>query len=300
MIVFGILVGALLLGYLALILLILLRRVFPRSPQVSRRRIGRIEFPSDGRETGQAVLEVRNIYKSFDQPVLKDVSFRLHRGETLGIMGRSGSGKSVTLKIIAGLMKPDQGQVLFKERDITELDEDELLAFRKRVSYVFQGGAVFDFLNVRENIAYPLREMNLFDEAEIQSRVDYILDAVELENVAELHAAELSIGSKKQTAIGRAIAIQPEIILYDEPTTNLDPMIAKSLSRLIRKLDQQEELTSIVVTHDLKCIQVVADQVILLKDGGIHFEGNLEGFRESPDPFVQAFIAGRRFQPVAG
>ena len=167
------------------------------------------------------------------------------------------------------------------------------------MTYVFQSGAVFDFLNVRDNIAYPLRELGLIDESAIAQRVDYLLNAVELEGQGELSASELSLGSKKQVAIARAIAEDPEAILYDEPTTGVDPLIGKSLSRLIRKLNKREKLTSIVVTHDLRCLRIVSDRIILLKDGGIHFQGTPEELYSSQDSFVQAFIAGRRPEDAA-
>jgi len=175
------------------------------------------------------------------------------------------------------------------------MNERELLELRKRVSYVFQGGAVFDFLNVGENIAYPLRERGMKDEKKIKERVDYLLAAVGMGSMGDVQKPELSIGAKKQVAIARAIANDPEVILYDEPTTGVDPIVKKSVNRLIRKLNEQEHLTSIVVTHDLKCIEMVADRIILLKDGGIHFEGDQEAFHSSPDPYIQAFIAGKRF-----
>ena len=278
------------LSYLALMSLILGHRFFPpaRSTPPPRK-----DTAFDG--TTELILELENVGKSFDYPVLKGVSFKIRQGETLGVLGKSGSGKSVTLKLIAGLLKPDVGRILFHGKDITSMNERELLELRKRVSYVFQGGAVFDFLNVGENIAYPLRERGMKDENKIKERVDYLLAAVELGNMGDLQKPELSIGAKKQVAIARAIANDPEVILYDEPTTGIDPIVEKSVNRLIRKLNKQEHLTSIVVTHDLKCIEMVADRIILLKNGGIHFEGDQEAFHYSPDPYIQAFIAGKRF-----
>ena len=278
------------LSYLALMSLILGRRFFPaaRGTPLPQRNTG-FDDPNE------PILELENVGKSFDYPVLKGVSFKIRQGETLGVLGKSGSGKSVTLKLIAGLLKPDVGRILFHGKDITGMNERELLELRKRVSYVFQGGAVFDFLNVGENIAYPLRERGMKDEKKIRERVDYLLAAVEMGNMGDLQKPELSIGAKKQVAIARAIANDPEVILYDEPTTGIDPIVKKAVNRLIRKLNEQEHLTSIVVTHDLKCIEMVADRVIILKDGVIHFEGDQEAFHSSPDPYIQAFIAGKRF-----
>jgi len=278
------------LSYLTLMSLILGRRFFPpaRSAPLPRRDTA-LDDPTE------LILELENVGKSFDYPVLKGVTLKILQGETLGVLGKSGSGKSVTLKLIAGLLKPDVGRILFHGKDITGMNERELLELHKRVSYVFQGGAIFDFLNVGENIAYPLREMGMKDEKKIKERVDYLLAAVEMGGMGDLQKPELSIGAKKQVAIARAIANDPEVILYDEPTTGVDPIVKKSVNRLIRKLNEQEHLTSIVVTHDLKCIEMVADRIILLKDGGIHFEGDQEAFHSSPDPYIQAFIAGKRF-----
>lgn len=241
------------------------------------------------------IIEVINVKKSFDHPVLKGVYLSVDCGQTVGILGKSGTGKSVLLKLIAGFLKPDSGMILFEGREITRMREAKLLELRKRVSYVFQGGAFFDFLNVRENIAYPLRERGITDENWIRDRVDYLLDAVELEGMGGLMYDELSVGAKKQVAIARSIAIDPDVILYDEPTTGVDPIIGKSLSRLIRKLGRQERLTSVVVTHDLKCLEIVSDKLVLLKDGFIHFQGSVEQFNGSEDPFVEAFRTGSRY-----
>ena len=288
----NVLVIAVLIGYIVLFFVFLLRYF------IHPRKVERLsEKPSDLDDfEGEVLIELVKVKKRFDQPVLRGIDFRVYRGETLGILGKSGAGKSVLLKLASGLLKPDAGQIFFKGRDITQMNEPELLEVRKRMSYVFQSGAFFDFSTVRENIEYPLREQGVTDEEEIRQRVDYLLDAVELDGMGDLESDELSTGSKKQVAIARAMANNPEAILYDEPTNGVDPMTGKSLSRLIQKLDQQENLTSIVVTHDLKCLQIVAERIILLKDGHVHFEGNYQEFHTCPDPFVQAFVAGKRFE----
>ena len=246
-------------------------------------------------DSSLALIELNGIDKSFGpQNVLSQLSLKINRAETLGILGMSGGGKSVLLQLIVGLLWPDRGEIRFKGRSLAEMSESDLLDVRKRVSYVFQSGAVFDFLSVGENIAYPLREQGMANEDQISRRVEELLDAVELEGMGEQEYDELSLGSKKQVAIARAIATNPEAILYDEPTAGVDPMIGKSLSRLIRKLNRQNNLTSVVVTHDLQCLATVSDRIILLRDGRIHFEGDLEALYSSSDPFVQAFITGRR------
>lgn len=276
---------------LALLILAIRRRRWART--VSAGAASNPSVPAQ-QESSLPLIELNDVYKSFgSQRVLNRVSLKIQRAETLGILGMSGGGKSVLLQLIVGLLWPDQGEIRFKGRSLEEMSESDLLDVRRRVSYVFQSGAVFDFLSVGENIAYPLRERGVADEEQIDRRVEELLDAVELEGMADQEYDELSLGSKKQVAIARAIATNPEAILYDEPTTGVDPMIGKTLSRLIRKLNRQNNLTSVVVTHDLQCLATVSDRIILLKDGRIHFEGDLEALYSSSDPFVQAFITGR-------
>lgn len=277
--------------YLAILVVLFSRRLLHQKPQKPKRR----SIPLD-KFKGVNIIKILDLSKSFDHPVLNSISLSIKKGETVGILGQSGTGKSVLLKLIAGFLKPDRGQVLFKGQDIGVMSEDELLEVRKRMSYVFQHGAVFDFLDVGENIAYPLLEQGITDERAIQSRVAYLLDAVELQGMGNSRFNELSAGGKKQVAIARAIANNPEVILYDEPTTGVDPIIGKSLSRLIRKLNWQERLTSVVVTHDLHCMEIVADKIIILKDGEIRFEGDLAALKDSADSYVQAFIGGKQYE----
>lgn len=241
------------------------------------------------------LLEVISVTKGFERPVLQGVTFQVHPGETLGILGKSGSGKSVLLKLIAGFLKPDSGEIIYRGNGIKHFDEDKLLYLRKEVSYVFQSGAIFDFFNVHDNVAFPLWERGEMSEKEINERVEYLLHSVEMEGMGHLLVNELGVGGKKQVAIARALATKPNLILYDEPTTGTDPLIGKSLSALIRKLSLKENLTSIVVTHDMKCLETVSDQIILLKDGFIHFSGVAEDFRVSDDDFVAAFREGRLY-----
>ena len=290
--------GLLLSLIISLYLFILLFILFQRFNQ-KRESKKPVYFPSQpSKPNSENLIELQNVEKSFEKPVLRGLDLVVRNGETLGILGQSGSGKTVTLKLIAGLLRPDSGHILFRGEDIISMDEIKLLQFRKHVSYIFQRGGIFDFMNVEENVAYPLREMGITDEQEISKRVDHLLDAVEMSHMKNLQQNELSTGSKKQAAIARAVANNPEVILYDEPTTGLDPIISKSLSRLIRKLNRQEQLTSVVVTHDLKCIEMVADRIILLRKGLIHFEGDQRQFHRSSDPFVQAFRSGKPLDEI--
>jgi len=269
---------------------LLRRREAKRINQPAKENVSFCEILPDA-----PLLEVIAARKSFDYPVLQGVSFRVYPGQTLGILGQSGTGKSVLLKLIAGFLKPDSGEIIYRGLGIRHFDEDKLLTLRKEVSYVFQSGAIFDFFDVRENVAFPLRERGGLSEKEIDYRVDYLLDSVELEGMGHLRVNELGVGAKKQVAIARALATRPNLILYDEPTTGTDPLIGKSLSSLIRKLGRQERLTSIVVTHDMRCLETVSDRIILLKDGLIYFSGEPDDFRVSDDAFVAAFREGRLY-----
>ena len=240
-------------------------------------------------------IEFLHVSKAFgEQPVLEDVNFDVRRGEMVAILGRSGVGKSVTLKHILGFLKPDGGQVFVAGHEVSALSEEELMEVRRRVTMVFQSGALFDSLTVGENVAYPLRERALrglaVSEDEIQKRVDNLLGQVELEGMRELTPSDLSTGMKRAVAIARALAAEPECILYDEPTTMVDPLMAQTLSDLILKVKQKTGLTSIVVTHDMKLARKLADRVVFLVDGRVAFFGTIQEMDQSTVPMVQEFI----------
>ncbi|MGO8790735.1 MAG: ABC transporter ATP-binding protein [Terriglobia bacterium] len=240
-------------------------------------------------------IDFRHVYKAFyEQPVLEDVSFDVRRGEMVAVLGRSGVGKSVTLKHILGFLKPDAGQVFVAGREVSALSEEDLMEVRRRVTMVFQSGALFDSLTVGENVAYPLRERALrgltVNEDEIQRRVDDLLAHVELEGMSELMPSDLSTGMKRAVAIARALAAEPECILYDEPTTMVDPLMAQTLSDLILKVKQKTGLTSIVVTHDMKLARKLADRLVFLVDGRVAFFGTTQEMDQSSVPMVQEFI----------
>ncbi len=241
-------------------------------------------------------IEFVHVYKSFeDQPVLVDVSFEVQRGEMVVVLGKSGVGKSVTLKHILGFLQPDEGQVFVAGREVTRLSEEELTEIRRRVTMVFQSGALFDSLTVGENVAYPLREraergLISEDEDALQARVDELLNLVELEGVKELMPADLSTGMKRAVAIARALAAEPEAILFDEPTTMVDPLMAQTIGDLILKLKRQTGLTSVVVTHDMNLARKLADRVVFLVDGRVAFFGPASQLDASPEPVVKDFI----------
>jgi len=243
----------------------------------------------------QPYIEFLHVSKSFgDQPVLDDVSFEVERGEMVAILGRSGVGKSVTLKHILGFLKPDAGKVLVAGREVSAMSEEELMDVRRRVTMVFQSGALFDSMTVGENVAYPLRERALrglaVSEDEIQRRVNDLLGRVELEGMRDLMPSDLSTGMKRAVAIARALAAEPECILYDEPTTMVDPLMAQVVGDLILKVKQQTGLTSVVVTHDTRLARKLADRVVFLVNSRVAFVGTIPEMDQSTVPMVQDFI----------
>jgi phospholipid/cholesterol/gamma-HCH transport system ATP-binding protein len=240
-------------------------------------------------------IQFLHVYKAFDdQPVLQDVSFEVRRGEMVVVLGKSGVGKSVTLKHILGFLEPDAGQVFVAGREVSKLPEEELFDVRRRVTMVFQSGALFDSLTVGENVAYPLRERAerglAVDEDKIQAQVGELLAMVELDGVRDLRPSDLSTGMKRAVAIARALAAKPEALLYDEPTTMVDPLMAQTIAELILKLKLQRGLTSVVVTHDMKLARKLADRVVFLVDGRVAFFGPVNELDASQEPMVQAFI----------
>ncbi|MGB7267234.1 MAG: ATP-binding cassette domain-containing protein [Terracidiphilus sp.] len=226
-----------------------------------------------------------------DRPVLKNVSFSVTRGETLCILGRSGVGKSVSLRLLMGFLKPDSGTIQVEGKEITDLSEEGLRAIRQRVTMVFQNGALFDSLSVRENVAFPLRERGGLAEDQVEQLVNRLIALVGAEDVVDAFPSSLSTGRKRAIAMARALAAQPEIVLYDEPTTMVDPIIARRLGALIQRLKHQLGFTSIVVTHDTRFAQQLADSVLFLDQGRAQFFGPLKGFLASQDPDIRQFLA---------
>jgi phospholipid/cholesterol/gamma-HCH transport system ATP-binding protein len=246
------------------------------------------------RRDGGPVVEVVDLRKSFDRlQVLRGLSLAVEKGETVVVMGGSGSGKTVMLRCIAGLIRPDAGKIRVFGRSIERLSEEELLPIRRRMGYVFQGAALFDSLDVYENVAFALHEHTRLPEAEIRKRVLHSLSVVGLNGeVLPLLPAALSGGMRKRVGIARALAAEPEVILYDEPTAGLDPTNAKLVAELISRFRGGVCDTSIVVTHDLELTKTVADRVAILIDGRFAAAGPLDEVLASPDPSVQAFLSG--------
>jgi phospholipid/cholesterol/gamma-HCH transport system ATP-binding protein len=239
------------------------------------------------------IVEFNNIYKSFaNKVVLKGLNLSIYEGETLVILGRSGCGKSVSLKILLGLIQPDEGTVFVENTEISSLPEKKLFPIRQKIGMLFQGAALFDSMTVGENVGYALSEHTKMSLEEINELVRLNLKFVDMEGTANLMPSELSGGMKKRVALARAMAYQPKIMLYDEPTTGLDPITATTINALIRKTQKEYGVTSIVVTHELDSGFSVADRVAVMNDGTILEIGSISDIKNSKNDFVQTFIAG--------
>ena len=254
---------------------------------------GEIPVPDASQVSASAapIIEFKHVSIAFgDRHVLDDVSFAVHRGETLCILGRSGVGKSVTLRLLMGFLEPDAGSICVEGQEIRGMSERNLQAIRKRVTMVFQNGALFDSLSVRENVAFPLRERGGLEEDQILQVVDRLISLVGAEDVSDALPASLSTGRKRAVAIARALAAQPEVVLYDEPTTMVDPLIARRLGNLIQRLKRQLGYTGVVVTHDMRFAEHLADTILFLHQGKALYFGPLQGFVASGDPNIQQFL----------
>jgi len=239
------------------------------------------------------MIEARQLQKSFDgQKVLDNVGFRIENGESVAIIGRSGGGKSVLLKHLIGLMKPDSGEVLIDGENIELMNERQLLRVRRNFGMVFQGAALFDSMTVAENVAFGLRRHEHLTEAEIAKRVAATLEVVDLPGIENKNPAELSGGMKKRVGLARAIIYEPQIVLYDEPTTGLDPIVSDSIDKLIIRVRDHLKVTSIVVTHDMRTARRVSNRVLMLHDKRIYASGAPEEFFASQDPVVRQFVDG--------
>lgn len=240
------------------------------------------------------MIETRDITKSFgSKPVLRGISLSVDNGETLVVLGRSGCGKSVILKHLIGLLKPDSGEVYVDGEPITQLPERALTAVRRKIGMLFQSAALFDSMSVEENLAFPLHEQALRDEKEITQRIEEALDMVDLPGEQKKMPSDLSGGMRKRVGLARTIIGRPRCVLYDEPTTGLDPITSDSINHLIRRLQRRLGVTSIVVTHDMKTAFHCADRVAFLHEGHLHFLGTIAELRASQDPIITDFIEGR-------
>jgi phospholipid/cholesterol/gamma-HCH transport system ATP-binding protein len=247
----------------------------------------------------QHYIEFRNVSKTFDHPVLRDVSFYVDAGQTLAIIGRSGVGKSVSLGHIMGFLKADSGQVIVAHTDITNMSEDELRPIRKKVTMVFQSGALFDSLTVGENVEFSLETREDYDEKQKEKLVCGLLKKVDLVDVQDQYPSDLATGYKRAVAIARALAAEPDCILYDEPTTMVDPIMSDHISNLMVRLKRNLKLTSVVVTHDIDLMRKVADSVMFLYKGEAIYFGAVSKLEMCQHPHVQQFLAMDRVE-IAG
>jgi phospholipid/cholesterol/gamma-HCH transport system ATP-binding protein len=236
-------------------------------------------------------IRLRALSKSFgEQKVLSGVNLSVARGETMTVLGQSGTGKSVMLKLLIGLEKPDRGKIEINGEEITTLSFDDLNRVRKTIGFLFQGAALYDSLSVEENVAFPLRRHSKMTADARRDRVHDLLARVGVEDAASKMPSDISGGMKKRVGLARALALDPEIMLLDEPTAGLDPITADDINELIRGLQKERNTSSIVVTHDMRSVRTVADRIALLNEGSILVEGTLDELSENHDPFVSKFI----------
>jgi phospholipid/cholesterol/gamma-HCH transport system ATP-binding protein len=238
------------------------------------------------------LIRINNLSKRFeDLVVLDDISLHVDYGENLIVFGRSGTGKSVLLKCIIGLLKPETGEIFIKDDPILEMELKELNVIRKKIGFLFQSAALYDSMSVRENLEFPLIKHFEYSQAELNDKVEYTLEHVSLVEAIDKMPSELSGGMRKRVGLARSIITDPELMLYDEPTTGLDPITTKEISELILNLQNKLKMTSIVVTHDLICAEIIADRAIFLRNARIAHEGTIEELTASKDSFLQNFFS---------
>ncbi len=245
----------------------------------------------DKKQQNEIVVEIKDIKKSFgSNEVLKDISFNLIKGENLVVLGKSGSGKSVLIKCIVALLEPDEGDIIVFGKDIFSLKNKELNLMRKKIGFLFQSGALYDSMSVRENLAFPLRDSKGISKDEINKLIEEALEDVGLADTIDKMPSELSGGMRKRLGLARTLILKPEIILYDEPTTGLDPITSKEISELILKVQKEHNTTSVIITHDIACAKLTANRIIVFKDGVISTEGTFEELEKSEDEWVRSFF----------
>jgi phospholipid/cholesterol/gamma-HCH transport system ATP-binding protein len=247
--------------------------------------------PLKNQYSGQ-VIEISNLRKGFGtQEVLKNVSFQLHSGENLAILGKSGSGKSVLIKCIVRLFESDYGTINVLGEDVLSLNNEGLGELRKKIGYLFQSGALYDSMTVRQNLEFPLRRIKRnLSKNEVNEKTEEVLENVGLSDAIDKMPSQLSGGMRKRISLARTIIVDPMIILYDEPTTGLDPATSDGISLLINDVQKKYKTSSVIITHDIECARNTADRVIMLHDGEVYKEGKIEEFEKSPDPLIRSFF----------
>lgn len=247
---------------------------------------------SDETKSSGQVVEVKNLRKGFvNQEVLNDVSLQLFNGENLVVLGKSGSGKSVLIKCIARLMAPESGTINVLGENVNDMKKDELVELRKKIGFLFQSGALYDSMTVRQNLEFPLRRIKKdLTQKGINEKVKEVLENVGLSDAIDKMPSQLSGGMRKRISLARSIVLDPLIMLYDEPTTGLDPITSAEISTLINEVQKKYKTSSIIITHDIKCARITANRIIMLHKGEVYSEGKLEYFENSTDPFIKSFF----------
>ncbi len=238
------------------------------------------------------ILEIKSLKKSFnDEAVLKDINLSVAPGENVVVVGKSGVGKSVLIKCIVKLIEPDDGNILVFGKDISKMKGNAINAIRSRIGFLFQGAALYDSMDVRENLLFPLkRNMRNINQKEIDNRIEKVLESVQLPEAINKMPEELSGGMKKRIGLARTLVLEPDIILYDEPTTGLDPLSSGEISELIMEIQNQRQASSIIITHDVNCARITANRIVILKDGLIYAEGTFNDFKKSKDTWIYSFF----------
>ncbi|MDQ3050624.1 MAG: ATP-binding cassette domain-containing protein [Bacteroidota bacterium] len=247
---------------------------------------------SEVTDNRKAVIEIEHLQKTFGTTtVLKDISLKLYDQENLVVLGKSGTGKSVLIKCIVRLLSSDSGLIKVLDTDVTSLNKKELNQLRLKIGFLFQGGALYDSMTVKENLEFPLRRIKKdLGEKEIKAKVEEVLENVSLADSLNKMPSELSGGQRKRISLARTIIVDPNIILYDEPTTGLDPVTSDEISELINEVKKKYKTASMIITHDIKCAKNTANRVIMLDGGSVYKEGSLEDFEKSDDPMIQSFF----------
>jgi phospholipid/cholesterol/gamma-HCH transport system ATP-binding protein len=246
----------------------------------------------NSKTNGESIISIRNLKKSFGKhDVLKDVSLQLNKGENLVVLGKSGTGKSVLIKCIVGLLYADEGEIIVLNQQINNLNNRELQQLRQKVGFLFQSGALYDSMTVKENLEFPLRRIKKhLSEKEIKAKIDEALENVGLTESLNKMPSELSGGMRKRVSLARTIVVDPEILLYDEPTTGLDPLTSDGISSLINEIQVKYKTSSIIITHDIKCATRTANRVVMLNEGIVYKEGKIDDFMKSTDDMIKAFF----------